>query len=199
MRRMFGCAAKDLGAFESWARLIAASGLSAVAYECRDPGADARALLRHVRASASTLDVDASRLGLWACSGHAPTALASAMSEPELACVALVYGYTMDLDDHREVAEASAMFRFAVPAANQPLADLPGTMPILLVRAGADRMPGLNAAMDRFVSALLAGNAPVTLVNHGTGPHAFDLEDDATGTRAAIRQVLTFLTAHLQR
>jgi hypothetical protein len=34
-------------------------------------------------------------------------------------------------------------------------------------------------------------------VNQATGPHAFELEDDGPATRAAIRQVLTFLSAHL--
>jgi hypothetical protein len=196
MRRFAGCAAKNLGAFESWARLIAASGLTAIAYECREPGADARAILDHVRASAATLGVDSTRLGLWACSGHVPTALATAINEP-VACLALLYGYTMDLDGHREVADAAAMFRFAVPGNGRGLGDLPGTLPMLIVRAGADQMPGLNASLDRFAGGLLARNAPVTLVNQATGPHAFELEDDGPATRAAIRQVLTFLSAHL--
>ena len=80
MRRFAGCAAKNLGAFESWARLIAASGLAAIAYECREPGADARAMLDHVRAEAPALGVDSARIGLWACSGHVPTAIATAMT-----------------------------------------------------------------------------------------------------------------------
>jgi acetyl esterase/lipase len=197
MRRFFGCAAKDLGAFESWAQLIAASGLTAIAYECREPGADARAILAHVRATAASLSVDAARIGLWACSGHVPTALATAMDEPRLGCAAFLYGYTMDLDDHREVADAAAMFRFAVPGSGRSLADVPGALPMLFVRAGADRMPGLNAAMDRLVSALLARNAPVSFVNHATGSHAFELEDDGPATRAAVRQGLTFLATHL--
>lgn len=198
MRRFAGCAAKNLGAFESWARLIAASGLTAITYECREPGADARAILAHVRASTATLGIDSIRLGLWACSGHVPTALATAIQEPDLGCAAFLYGYTIDIDGHREVADAAAMFRFAVPASGRPLTDLTGTLPMLLVRGGADQMPGLNAAMDRFVIALLARNAPVALVNHASGPHAFELEDDGPGTRAAIRQVLTFLAAHLR-
>ena len=198
MRRFAGCAAKNLGAFESWARLIASSGLTAITYECREPDADARAVLAHARASAAALRIDSTRVGLWACSGHVPTALVTAMHEPDLACAALLYGYTVDIDGHREVADASAMFRFAVPANGRPLTDLPATLPMLLVRAGADQMPGLNAAMDRFVTALLARNAPVALVNHAAAPHAFDLEDDGPQTRAAIRQVLTFLAAHLR-
>jgi acetyl esterase/lipase len=120
------------------------------------------------------------------------------MDEPELGCAALLYGYTMDLEGHTEVADAAATFRFAVPATGRALSDLPGAMPILLARAGADQMPGLNRSMDRFIDQLLARNTPVTFVNHATGLHAFDLEDDSPRARAAIRQVLAFLTAHLE-
>jgi hypothetical protein len=121
------------------------------------------------------------------------------MSDSGLACVALLYGYTMDLDGAHDVADASAMFRFAVPAAGRSLADLPVTLPVLLVRAGADQMPGLNTSLDRLASGLLARNSPLTLVNHTAGPHAFELEDDGPGARAAIRQVLAFLSTYLER
>jgi hypothetical protein len=197
MRRFAGCAAKNLGAFESWARLMAASGLTAITYECREPGADARAILSHIRGSTAALGIDSTRLGLWACSGHVPTAIATVMDEPELGCAAFLYGYTIDIDAHREVVDAAATFRFAVPTSGRPLTDLSGRLAMLLVRAGADQMPGLNAAMDRFVIAMLARNAPVALLNHASAPHAFELEDDGPGTRAAIRQVLTFLASHL--
>lgn len=198
MRRFMGCAAKDMGAFQSWASLLAASGMMAVTYECREPGADGRAALAHIREHAPSLGIDPRRVALWACSGHAPTALGLAMDEAGVACAALLYGYTIDLDGHTEVSEAAATFRFAVPGTGRTLSDLPGAMPILLARAGADQMSGLNACMDRFVDRALAHNLPVTLVNHATGPHAFDLEDDGPGARAAIRQVLAFFAAHLQ-
>jgi hypothetical protein len=45
-----------------------------------------------------------------------------------------------------------------------------GTLPPLFIaRAGRDAVPLLNDALDRFVAAAVAANAPLTLVNHPTG------------------------------
>jgi hypothetical protein len=59
-------------------------------------------------------------------------------------------------------------------------------------------MPGLNDALDRLVSKMLTWNTPVTLVNHASGPHAFDLFDDSDISREIIRQTLAFLRFHLR-
>jgi hypothetical protein len=40
-------------------------------------------------------------------------------------------------------------------------------------------------------------NLPVSLVNHATGPHAFDLFDDSVTSREIIRRILAFLQFHL--
>jgi hypothetical protein len=43
-----------------------------------------------------------------------------------------------------------------------------------------------------------ARNLPLTLVNHATGPHAADMDDDTDATRRIVRQVLDFLRLHLE-
>ena len=45
VRRMFGCAMKDMAASVSWARLAAASGMVAITYTNREPATDVRAVL----------------------------------------------------------------------------------------------------------------------------------------------------------
>jgi acetyl esterase/lipase len=106
-----------------------------------------------------------------------------------------LYGYTTDLDDHGEVAAASAQYRFVQPRKVE-LEALSRT-PLLLVRAGRDEVPGLNTSLDRFVPRAVAANVPLTLVSYPEGPHAFDILDASTGSRSAIRQVLAFLRTHL--
>jgi acetyl esterase/lipase len=192
---MFGCRLMDMAAYTCWARLVACVGLVGILYENEEPAADARAVLEHVRTNATSLGIDAMRLGLWSCSGNTPNALGLVAENPDLACAALVYGYTADLDGHRDVATAQAQFGFAGPANVEPTA-LRRT-PLLLVRAGRDEAPGLNAALDRFVPRALAASVPLTLVNYPEGPHAFDILDPSSGSRAAIRQILTFLRAQL--
>jgi acetyl esterase/lipase len=198
-QRMLGCRMKEMGAYISWAQLAAASGLVGITYANHDPAADAHAVLQHVRQHAAALGVDETRIGVWACSGNVPNALSLLMrAGPDvLRCAVLCYGYMLDLDGATGVADASKQFGFVNPSAGQSVEDLPSDLPLFIARAGQDQMPGLNQAIDRFMPRALACNLPVTLVNHATGPHAFDLLDDSETTREIVRRILAFLRFHL--
>lgn len=187
--RMVGCKFKDMGSTTSWARLIAASGMTAIAYSNRDPEPDLHAVLAHLSAN-----FDANRIGLWASSGNAALAI-SALDRAK--CAALLYPMTLDLDGSNWVSSAAAMFRFANPAAGKSVADLPANVPLFIARAGRDEIPNLKNALDRFVTHALAHNLPLTLVNHPEGPHAFDLMHDSDTTREIVRRTLSFLRDHL--
>jgi acetyl esterase/lipase len=197
-RQRFGCHFKDMGVFVSWARLIAASGCVAITYVNARPDEDVAALFAHVRDNAERLHVDRQRLVIWACSGHAPNALSMVMrSTPGdgLMGATLCYPYTMDHADATHVAQASRHFGFVNACAGKTVGQLPSHVPLFIARAGRDEMPGLNVALDRFVTAAIVANLPLTLVNHATGPHAFDLFDDSAATRDVIKQTLEFITA----
>lgn len=188
-RKVVGCSFQEMGSVVSWAELIAASGMVAVTYAYRDPAADLRLLLAHLRRNAAELRIDENRIALWASSGNAPLAL-SAMMETRVACAALSYPYTLDLDG-TFVADTGKQFGFMAPAVD--IDELPNDVPLLLVRAGKDEMPHLNETLDRFIAAALTRNLPVTVVNHPNAPHAFDLFLDSEETRKVIRQTLEFL------
>lgn len=200
MQRIFGCRFKEMVSVTCWARLIAASGLAAIAATNREPAGDVHALLDHVAQNAAELGVDRERIGLWACSGHAPLALSLLFEEHAalpIRCAALSYAYLLDLDGNTAVADAAAQWRFANPGAGRSIEELRRDVPLFLARAGRDEMPGLNAALDRFVTKALTRNLPLTLTNHPAGPHAFDLLDDSAATREVIRQALSFLASQL--
>ena len=72
-----------------------------------------------------------------------------------------------------------------------------GDIPLLIARAGRDEMPGLNACLDRFVSAALRANRDLTLVNHASGPHAFDVAEDSDASRRTVRAILGYLQSML--
>ncbi|MEO8679996.1 MAG: hypothetical protein ABI665_13170 [Vicinamibacterales bacterium] len=190
--RILGCRFKDMVCIDHWGRLIAASGMAAVAGTNRSPLADAHALIRHLRQHAAALDLDESRIGAWACSGHGPVALSVLMSDRRLKCGALLYAYTLDLDGSTAVADAQKMYRFENPGEGKTVAELPADLPLFIARAGKDDL-GLNAALDRFVSGARARNLPITVVNHPDGPHAFDLLDDSETSRDIIKGALAFL------
>jgi hypothetical protein len=184
-QRMVGCRFKEMGSSVSWGRLIAASGMVAVTYTNREPESDLHALLQFLREHGASLGIDANRIGLWASSGNVPLALSALSAGVKGA--ALLYGYTLDVD------EAAATFRFANPLAGKSIDALPGDVPLFIVRAGLDETPRLNETLDRFLAAAVSRNLPVTFVNHPTAPHSFDLYDDSETSAEIIRQVLAFL------
>ncbi len=197
--RVLGCKHKEMAASISWAQLLAASGLAAIAYTNQEPVADLAALLRALRSDAATLAIDPERVALWACSGNAPLALSVLLDRvPGIVCAAILYGYTMDLDGGSEVADMARKVGFTNPAASRSLAELSPDLPLFLARAGRDAFPGLNVALDRFVAHALRRDQPLSLVNHATAPHAFDLYDDGAVSRDIVRQVLAFLQLHLR-
>jgi len=196
-RKMLGCAMKEMESYIGWARLVAVSGMMAVMYENREPTADLRAVLTHVRDHAGELGIDAQRIGLFGFSGSGPATLSALMDDRALKCGALCYPFTLDLDGATGVADAQAQWRFVNASAGRTVDDLPVDLPLFIARAGRDQFAGLNDALDRFVAKALARNLPVTVINHATGPHAFDTADDSETTRGIIRSILGFFRLHL--
>jgi hypothetical protein len=196
-----GCAAKEMESFIGWARLVAMSGVIAVTYAAGEqPADDLAALATRLRADAAALGIDDRRIGIWSCSGHAPTAMTMLMRDAPLgaACAVLYYPYVLDLNEATAIRDAANAFGFAAPCAGRRADELAPNVPMFVARAGLDQMPNLNAALDRFLGAALTRNLPVTIVNHATAPHAFDLTDDTDATRSVIRQTLAFIRERLQ-
>ncbi len=191
--RMLGKPLKDWASYTGWARMLAASGIAAITYLNRTP-ADVFALLAHLRANAAALGIDAARIGVWACSGHVPSALAVIAREP-VACAALLYGFTLDLDGNTEVADAAVKFYFATPPVS--LDELPRALPMLVVRAGRDTTPGLDASLQRFIAAARARPLAITVIEHAEAPHSFDIVDDSPRTHEVIDEILAFLRRSL--
>ena len=188
---------RTFGPVTSWARLIAASGMAAIIYGSNSPAEDVEAALACVRANASHLDLDAHRLALFAASGHVPVALSVLMRDAGITAAALLCGYTMDGDGATAVADMAAQFGFVNACAGRSPDDLSADVPVLFVRAGRDQCPGLNDALDKVVTRALGRNLPLTLVNHASGAHGFDCDEDSPISREVVRQVLAFLAFHL--
>jgi hypothetical protein len=120
------------------------------------------------------------------------------MQDAGIECAALISAFTMDLDGSTHVANASTQYGCVDACKGTTIENLPAGVPLLFVRAGRDQFAGLNDAIDRVVAAGLGRNLPMSIVNHHTGVHAFDLEEDSEVVRGIIRQVLAFLRLHLE-
>jgi len=195
-----GCKLKEMSGYICWGKLAAASGFVAITYTNRDPVADLDHLVAFVQNNSESLGIDERRIAGWACSGNVPTALGLLMQERTVRfkAAALSYGVMLDPDGSIGIEKAAAQLGFANPCARRSVANLPQDLPLMVVRAGQDAVPGVNVSIDHFVASALARNLPVTVVNHTTAPHSFDLLDDTEASREVIRQILAFLRIHLR-
>ena len=194
-----GCQLKDTAGYVSWGKLIAASGLVAVTYSNSEPARDSVAVLNHLEQNAEVLGVDANKIGLWSCSANVPNALSLLMSNRAgILCAAFLYGFMLDLNGRTFVADAARHSGFAAPNADKSVQDFPPDIPLLIVRAGADQIPGINQTIDDFSADALAHNLPVTLVNHPNAPHSFDILDSGELTKQIIRDTLAFFVFYLR-
>lgn len=191
-----GCQFRDMGMAVSWGQLFAASGMVGIVYETRNPANDVGAVLSYLQENGAALGIDGTRIGVWASSGNVPVAL-SALMEGKARCGVLCYGFMLDLDGATGVATAAAEYRFANPVAGRRVEDLPRETALFVARAGREQFAGLNESIDAFVARALRCNLPVTVVNHATGPHMFDLVDDSEASREVVRTMIAFLRAKL--
>lgn len=161
--------------YQDWARLVALTGMIAVNYQSRQGAAfkDTNDLIDYLRSNASTLQIDADRIGIWTCSGNVSVGLPLAMqaNRPYIRCAAVYYGMA-DVNVSRQ------------------------TLPLLVVRAGQDAR-GLNRAIDEFVKNALTSDLNFQFINYLEGQHAFDIVDDNDRSRQIIKQTLEFLKTNL--
>jgi dienelactone hydrolase len=156
--------------------------------------------MSHIRGDASALKIDADRIGIWACSANVLTALTVLSGERRefLKCAVLYYGLMLTPDQkYRDAITAlTKQVAFSVQGIEK-IKVIHGDLPLFIVRAGQD-MEIFNQAIDHFVSAALAANVPLTVINDAEGGHGFDLGNDTDASRDIIRRSLEFLEFHLK-
>ena len=167
---------------KSWARIAAANGIVAIIPDLRaEPGTgnaarpsqalgdDFARLVAHLTENATRYGIDPERLAVFSASGAVWPALSAVQHPGQTAIKAAVMYYG-----------GGDVTTFRVD------------LPLLYVRAGLDS-PTLNASIVRLVSTALGQNAPVRLVNHHTGHHAFEARNDDATTRQVIDETISFV------
>ena len=198
---------KDWGVYTSYGRLMAASGLIGVTFNHRYHGFDEKSLalsfgdvadaIAYVRKNADRLHVDPERIALWGFSGGGPH-LSLALRErlPYVRCLVAYYA-ALDLSDATlarfQASRATVAKYFPVTYLTDQLADMP---PMLIGRAGLDGL-SLNRSVQEFTTKALALGATLEVLNHPTGRHGFDVEDDDGRSRQVIARTVEFLKTHL--
>lgn len=197
--------AKDAAQFTSYGRLAAASGLAAVTFThrftepARMPTAatDVEDALDHVREHAEQLSVDPDRMCVWAFSAGGVFVTPLLHERPEaLQCVALYYSVV-------DPATLEALGLEGVPEtfvsefdATEVLTGSGEIARLVIARAGSGYGP-IGRGLDAFVSAALEANAPLDVMNHRRGEHAFDVVNDDPRSRDIIRRTLDIVRESL--
>jgi RNA polymerase sigma factor (sigma-70 family) len=186
---------KDWPAFESYGRLLAASGVAAVTFNYRfpssaaltDAAADVKDLIAHVRLNAEELGLDGGRIALWAFSGGG-TQLAATLrdSPPYVRCVVSFYA----LLDAPAGADRLYSPLAQVRDGRKPLP------PMLIAQAGRDE-PYISRSVEAFLEESRRRGMPVEVVDYPQGAHAFDIEQDTDESRAVIARGVQFVKQHL--
>ena len=198
---------KDWGFFRSWGRLIAAAGMVAAVFTHRlsypkpllaEAAIDVSNAIDYIRARVGSFNADPGRIALIAWSGGGPLLTVAMRQQTSFArCLLAFYAY-LDIQQspthiEHETAEFLKMY--------SPISYLDGNasnMPLFVARAGQDEIPGMNDSIDRFVTAAIAANLPLTFMNHPAGEHGFDNQNNDDRSREIIRAALDFLRIHLR-
>lgn len=196
---------KDWGAYVSLGQLVAASGFVGVTFNHRfyawkslgDSQSDVMDLIAYVRDNAESLGVDKDRIILWALSaGGIFLSQPLQQAQPYIRSIVAYYS-ELDLQNQRKSAPASVtdetLREFSpVHHLSNKEKNVP---PMFVARAGLDDKE-LNDGIDRFVQLALSRNLTVDVVNHATGHHAFDIEDNNERSREIIKRTIEFIKAH---
>ena len=193
---------RDAGVYQSYGRILAASGFVAVAFSKRYARGtthgmeDTRDLVAYLREHAADLHVDQDRFAYWAFSAGGGV-LASILGDSSLTTRAVLCFYCIAEADASglspEEADKNRRSFSSVYQVQQASHALPA---LLVARAGLDS-PALNAGIDSLVAAALAKNLSIEVLNHPTGRHGFDILDPNDRSREIIRHAIDFLNAHV--
>ena len=189
---------RDAGVYQSYGRILAASGFVAVAFSKRYARGtthgmeDTRDLVAYLREHAADLHIDKDRFAYWAFSAGGGV-LASILAESAPATRAVLCFYCIVEADTSGLSPEDADKKRRSFSSVYQIQQGSHAFPALLVaRAGLDS-PALNASIDSLVAAALTKNLSIEVLNHPTGRHGFDILDPDDRSREIIRRALDFL------
>jgi acetyl esterase/lipase len=199
--------AKDWGMFQSWGRLLAAAGLVAAAFTHRfspppqsllaEAASDVDSAINYLRSNAESIHVNADHIGVCAWSSGGALLRPLLIKKPLFVRCVLAFYAMLDLQQYAPAGDATALQVLKEFSALTALSEDSATVPMWIARAGRDEFPMLNDALDRFTAKALAVNAPITVINHPSGAHGFDNQNDDERSREIIRSAIEFMRTHL--
>lgn len=197
--RMSEMALRNAFAYTSWGRLLAASGMAAIAYDTEQPDQDLETLMAFVRDNAAGLGIDPDRIGFLSMSANTATVMSYLMQEGRdpIRFSVYLYGLTLTPDrKYTDLLDEVCAGRGCLVADLADVTYVDPELPLLVVKAGQDAIPNLNEAMDYFVDYAEKAGAPLTLIEYKSGMHGFDTEQQTRQSAATIAQTVEFMKSN---
>lgn len=189
-------------AYTSWCRVVAASGMVAIAYETINPENDLISLLNYITSNSDKLSIEVSRIGAYSCSANTPVALANILNSNNnyFKCAAIYYGIFLYKDfKHLSTIDSLSYKMGFIPSRLPESATWKKDAPLLIVHAGKDFVPNTDESLTGFTDKAINQKVPFTLIHYATGIHGFDIYTDNEETRQIIRTTLEFWKFHLKQ
>jgi dienelactone hydrolase len=157
--------------YAAWARAAASRGVVAILPDLRNgtEASDFSVLVRHLIEHGAALGIDREAIAVYAGSGNVFTAFPV-------------------VEDPKQTAIKAAVMYYGTA----PITQFRGDLPVLWVRAGLDR-PSVNDEITKLAALAVSQNAPVMLLNHSTGYHAFEMMNDDDATRDVMERTIDFV------
>ncbi|HEY0670043.1 MAG TPA: alpha/beta hydrolase, partial [Sphingobacteriaceae bacterium] len=198
---------KNWGGYKSWGELAASRGYVAIVFtqslgtpgrSIEEAGTDLQDALKYIKANHSHYNIDTNRIALLAYSAGVPLLSGALLHNKEsIKCLAAFYGF-MDMRNIEMWKSESqeTLSKFSLVDYLNANIEFP---PIFIARAGREHNKGLNETIDSFIAKANNANINVTVINHTSGVHGFDTQNDDDRSREIIESVFTFLKYHLKK
>lgn len=199
---------KDTGFYTSLGSLLAAKDMVAVTFDHRtilaganisDVCEDIKQLINSILNNSDELNIDANSIAVWSFSAGVPFGLKVCfeLNRTNIKSLVAYYG-PADFNTLGKMLNINITANNKEKSALEIIDDCTGDMmPLFIARAGLDSWPIINDSIDQLISKTLNHNLDVTICNHATGQHAFDMLDDTARTKEIIEMTLSFLVKSL--
>lgn len=194
----WGINLKDIGQYNSYGRLLAASGYVAITFNHRlfdlnsypKSEVDLLQVIEYIRVNSDLYAINPESICVWFISYGCPLLAVLLRSGLDfLRCFVAYYG-PLDVLPSDQPSSKLLFEGYSPVSILSSLSKF--NRPIFIAKAGMDDKD-LNATIDTFVSKADLLKKPVKLITHETGQHAFDILDDDDRSRSIIKATIDFI------
>jgi acetyl esterase/lipase len=190
---------KEWSFYTTYGRVAASKGYAAITFHRNrtnlnfsngDVAKDILDAVEFVRNNASKWNIDKNRICIWGFSlGGLYLSLFLKDTPKYIRCLISYYGL---LDVSYRVKNLNEEHRDYLPENYLPEIT-EGLPPLLIVKAGKDKVKGVNESQDHFIEVARKRNVLFELITHTSGGHTFDALTDNDETRGIMDKTWDFI------